>query len=178
MNCWKTVNVYREVGINRIYIISLLLGLLSFIFLYIPFSIVHQSNDFKDHGLFPLLFGLALLPLVHKLMHIVPLIIANRKVKLKWQLKMGMLPVFFLSTKTKMSKQTSIITLLAPTLFITIPGLVSSYLFADYFAYFLILTAINIGLSFTDYIYVAKLLRAPKKCIVENDDDGYDILVN
>ncbi|MDL4842754.1 DUF3267 domain-containing protein [Aquibacillus rhizosphaerae] len=178
MNCWKTVNVNREVGINRIYLISLLLGLLSFIFLYIPFSIIHQSNNFKDHGIFPLLIGLALLPLVHKLTHILPLILTNKKVKIKWRLKSKFFPVFFLSTKTKMSKQTSIFTLLAPTLFLTIPGLISSYLFVDYFAYFLIFTAVNIGLSFTDFIYASKFLSAPRKCIVENDDDGYDILVH
>ncbi|WP_272446343.1 DUF3267 domain-containing protein [Aquibacillus salsiterrae] len=177
MNCWKTINVTREFGVNRIYVVSLLLGMLSFIFLYLPFSIINQTHELKDHGFIPLVVGLALLPLVHNLMHILPLFLVNRRLKIKWQFKKGIIPIISNLSKSKMSKYTTVFSLLAPTLFLTVPGLISSYLFVDYYAYFLIFTAFNIGLSFTDFLYIQHLLRAPRKCIVENDQDGYDILV-
>lgn len=178
MNCWKTVNVTREVGTNRINLISFLLGLLSFIVLFLPFSIIHQSNNMKDHGIFPLLIGLALLPIAHKLMHILPLILTNKRLKLKWHFIKGLIPICTLLTQTKTSKQITIFFLLAPTIFLTVPGLIASYLFPNYFAYCLIFTAFNIGLSYTDFLYAIRLIKAPKKCIVENAKDGYDILVN
>ncbi|WP_246050122.1 DUF3267 domain-containing protein [Aquibacillus sediminis] len=177
MNCWKTINLTREFGINRIYLISSILGLLSFVFLYLPFSIIHQSAELKDHGLLPLLVGLILLPMIHKLMHILPLILAHKSIKLKCQMSKGIFPILTILKKTKMSKKTSIFTLLGPTLFITVPGLISSYLFVEYYAYFILFISVNIGLSFTDFIYIGKLCKAPKKCVIENAKDGYDILV-
>ncbi|WP_186579168.1 DUF3267 domain-containing protein [Aquibacillus kalidii] len=177
MNCWKTINVTRQVGINRIYLFSLIMLLLSFIFLYLPFSIIHQSHDIRDHGMFPLIIGLILLPLAHKLMHILPLLLVNRRIKFKCSMKNSFIPNISLLSRAKMSKNMVCFVLLAPTLFLTIPGLISSYLFADYYVYFLIFTSFNIGLSFTDFLYTKHLLEAPKKCIIENAGDGYDILV-
>ncbi|WP_240795539.1 DUF3267 domain-containing protein [Aquibacillus halophilus] len=178
MNCWKTVNITREFGLNRIYLISLLTGLLSFIFLYLPYSIVHQTIELKDHGLVPLLISLLLLPMFHKLTHVLPVFLINKRLKINWRFKIGIFPTFLFTTKTKMSKRTSIFILLAPTVLITVPGLFSSYLFADYYAYFVLFTAVNIGLSFTDFLYTKQLLKAPKKCVIENAKDGYDILVS
>ncbi len=177
MNCWKTVNLEREVGINRIYIFSFLNGFLSFIFLFIPFSIFHQTSNMKDHGIFPFIVSLILLPFAHKLFHYVPLLLTNRSFKIKWRINKRKFPMISILSTAKMSKLTSIISLLSPTLFITLPCLIASYLFPNYFAYFLIYASINIGLSSTDYIYMIRFLRAPKKCIVENDGSSYDILI-
>ncbi|GGM25506.1 putative membrane protein YhaJ [Paraliobacillus quinghaiensis] len=178
MNCWKTVNVQREIGINRIYLISFLVGLLSFILLYLPFSIVHQTSNVKDHGIFPLLIGLLLLPVVHKFVHFIPLLLTNRTFKFNCRLHKKTFPIIKVLLRAKMSKRTSIITLLAPTIFLTIPGLVASYFFGEYFVYFLIISAVNIGLSYTDFIYTGQFIRAPRKCIVVNDGTGYDILIS
>ncbi|WP_407272878.1 DUF3267 domain-containing protein [Radiobacillus sp. PE A8.2] len=177
MNCWKTVNVSREFGHNRIYIISLILGLLSFIFLYLPFSMIHHSNSFQDHGVLPLLLGMLALPMMHKMMHILPLIIGNKKIKVKMRMRMRCIPIFSYLTKSKMSKRMSVLALLAPTIFITIPGLIASYIFVEYYAYIILFTSINIGLSFTDFIYAIHMMKAPRKCIIENAKDGYDILI-
>ncbi|CQR47046.1 hypothetical protein BN1058_01335 [Paraliobacillus sp. PM-2] len=177
MNCWKSVNVQREVGINRIYILSFLIGFLSFIFLFIPFSIIHQTSNMKDHGIFPLILSLILLPFVHKLAHFIPLLLTNRTFKLKCRINKRKFPIISLLSTVKMSKRTSIITLLAPTIIITMPCLIASYLFPNYFAYFVIFASVNIGLSSTDFLYMNRFLRAPRKCIVENDGSGYDILI-
>lgn len=177
LNCWKTVNIHREVGINRIYIFSFLVGFLSFIFLYLPFSIIHQTSNVNDHGIFPLVIGLLILPFIHKLTHIIPLVLTNRTFKIKCRINKRKFPLISILSTVKMSKQATIITLFTPTVFITIPCLIASYLFPSSFAYFLIIASMNIGLSFTDFIYMSRFIRAPKKCIVENDGTGYDILI-
>lgn len=177
MNCWKSVNVQREVGMNRIYLLSFLVGVLSFIFLFLPFAAIHQGYTLKDQGIFPLLIGLTLLPIVHKIVHFIPLLVTKRTFKLKCRFNKMKFPIISVLSKASMSKRTSIITLLAPTVFLTLPGLIASYLYIDYFAYFLIFSSVNIGISYTDFIYTGKFIRAPRKCIVENDGTGYDILV-
>ncbi|MDC3425625.1 DUF3267 domain-containing protein [Aquibacillus sp. 3ASR75-11] len=178
MNCWKTVNVSREFGLNRIYMISFLLGLLSFVFLYLPLSMIHQSSNQQEYGLLPLLLGLLLLPALHKLMHIVPLILANKRLKIKWKIKMGLLPIFSYRSKSRLSKKTSVLSLLAPTMLITLPGLVTSFVYPDYFAYILLFSCVNIGMSFTDYLYAYHVIKAPRRCIIENANDEFDILIS
>lgn len=177
MNCWKTINLSKEYGTHRIYLVSLLTGLLSFIFLYLAFSMIHQPETFKDHGLLPLLLGTAAIPALHKLTHIVPLLLIKKRVKINWKRSFRFFPSLSFLTKSKMSKPTSLIILLAPTFFLTLPGVVASYFFGEYFAYFLIVTAFNIGYSSTDFLYIYQMLKAPKRCVVENAKDGYDILV-
>ncbi|WP_077623136.1 DUF3267 domain-containing protein [Sediminibacillus massiliensis] len=178
MNCWKTINLNRQFGLNRIYLLSLLVGMLSFIFLFLVFSMVHQTGNVQDHGLLPLLIGLLVLPTVHKLMHILPLILTNKRVKIKWKINNRIFPTFSFRTKSRMSKQTSLFILLAPAVLITVPGIISSYLFIDYYVYFLIFSSVNLGLSFTDFLYANQVVRAPRKCLIENAKDGYDILIN
>lgn len=177
MNCWKTVNLSREYGANRIYLVSLLNGMLSFIILYLAFSMIHQPGTFKDHGLFPLLLGIAALPALHKLIHILTLISIKKRVKIRLKKKFGFIPSLSFLTKSKMSKSTSLAVLLAPTFCLTVVGILSSYFFAEYYVYFLIFTAVNVGCSSTDYLYIHQMLKAPKRCVIENARDGYDILV-
>ncbi|QDP39721.1 DUF3267 domain-containing protein [Radiobacillus deserti] len=178
MNCWKSINLSKEFGSNRIYLISMIVGLLSFIILYLPFSIIHHSSNVKDYGLFPLLFGLLILPLAHKVAHLVPLLVMNKKIKIKWKNKKKNLPNFSFRTHGKMSKNTSLFVLLSPTVLITIPCIVGGYFIPDFFAYFVLFAAINITFSLEDFLYAAYLVKAPKRCVIDNAQDGYDILIN
>ncbi|UFU00484.1 DUF3267 domain-containing protein [Radiobacillus kanasensis] len=178
MNCWKSINISKDFGNNRIYLISMIMGLLSFIILYLPLSIIHDSSNVRDYGLFPLLFGLLILPLAHKVTHLIPLLIMNKKIKVKWKNKKKNLPNFSFRTHGKMSKSTSLFVLLSPTVMITFPCIVGSYFIADFFAYFLLFAAINIAFSLEDFLYTAHLIKAPRKCMIENAQDGYDILIS
>lgn len=177
MNCWKSFNISKEVGLNRVYMISLLLGITSFIFLYLPYSMIHSSHRTQDHGMLPITIALFLLPAIHRLMHIIPLILLNKRVQVYWKFKKGILPSFDYRTLSGLSKGTSITKALAPTLLLTVPGLVSSYAFPSYFPYILLFTSVNIGLSFTDFLCVKQFIKAPKKCVIENAKDDYDILI-
>ncbi|MBM7554127.1 DUF3267 domain-containing protein [Thalassobacillus pellis] len=177
MNCWKTVNITKDFGNNRVYLISFLTGLMAFLILYLAFSMMHLTHDVKDHGFIPLLIILFFLPSIHRMMHLLPLILLYKRLKVKWKMNKWLLPTFAYRCQSKLSKQTSIFMAFAPTLFLTLPGIAMSYIFPNYFAYFVIFTAVNIGLSFTDFLYLNQFLRAPRKCIIENAKDGYDILI-
>lgn len=177
MNCWKTINLSREYGTNRIYLVSLFTGVLSFVVLYLAFSMVHGSGVFKDHGLLPLLIGIIAIPACHKLAHTLSLMFIKKRIKVSQKRRLGFIPTLSFATKAKMSKPASLFILLAPSFFLTLPGIAASYFFAEYYVYFLIFTAINIGYSSTDFLYIYQMLKAPRRCVIENAKDGYDILV-
>ncbi len=177
MNCWKSINITKEFGSNRVYLMSLLTGLLSFLLLYIPFSMIHGTHSMKDHGFLPLLIVLFFLPSMHRLMHIVPLVLFYKRLKVKFRFRGRMVPTFSYQCKSKLSKQTSIVMALAPTLLMTLPALFMACVFPNYYAYFVLFAAMNIGLSFTDYLYLNQFARAPRRCIIENAKEGYDILI-
>ncbi|MFC0523494.1 DUF3267 domain-containing protein [Pontibacillus salicampi] len=178
LSCWKSFNITKEFGSDRIYLMSLILGTLSFIFLYLPASMYHQNHTMEEYGLLPITVALFMLPAVHKLMHLLPLVLLNKRLRIRWKLKRGIFPTFSYRTQASLSKGTSILMALTPTLFLTIPGLVTSYMFPSYFAYIILFTSVNIALSFTDFLCVRQFLLAPKKCIIENAKDGYDILIH
>ncbi|MBT2218216.1 DUF3267 domain-containing protein [Virgibacillus dakarensis] len=177
MNCWKSINFKKEFGLTRIYTISFLISLLTFIFLYVPLSIIHGTTSVNESGI--ILFGIAfiLLPAIHSFMHILPLIMTNKRAKTSDKAKKVMLPNLMYYPKSYLSKQLSLMVALAPTLFITIPGIVASYLFVDYYVYILLFTAFHIGISFSDFLYVIHITKAPKKALIENENDGFTILV-
>ncbi|MBB6454669.1 multisubunit Na+/H+ antiporter MnhE subunit [Salirhabdus euzebyi] len=176
-NCWKTVNITRELGQGRIYIMSCLIGLFAFILLFLPYSILHQHTPIKDLGFGALLIILVLLPTLHKMTHVLPLVLLNKRMRVRWQLEMGFIPTISYQTKTQLSKGNSIFMWLSPTIFLTIPGLVVGFVTPTYYPYIIVFTAMNIGMSFKDFLYIKQFIYAPKKCIIENAKDGYDILV-
>ncbi|MRG86920.1 DUF3267 domain-containing protein [Salinibacillus xinjiangensis] len=176
-NCWKTVNISREIGQGRIYIMSSFMALLAFILLFLPYSIYHHNVLIKDHGLLPLIITLLTLPLVHKLTHVIPLILCYRRIKVHLHLTMGFIPTLTCKLRSFLSKKTTMFMWLGPTLFLTIPGIVAAIVLPSYYPYILLYTAINIGLSFKDFVYIKQIVNAPKKCLIEEAKDGYDILI-
>ncbi|WP_188455219.1 DUF3267 domain-containing protein [Virgibacillus oceani] len=177
MNCWKSININKEFGMNRIYISSFLSGLMTFVFLYVPFSIIHGSTNVNEFGIFPFTAALILLPVIHTFMHILPLIMLKKRSKFNYRLKNKIKPSFTYYPNAYLSKPVSLLVALAPTLFITVPGLIASYLFQDFYVYILLFTSIHIGFSFMDFLYVIHIVKAPKKAFIENGKGGFDILV-
>lgn len=177
MNCWKSINFTKEFGINRLYFLSFLIGLLSFIFLFIPFSSIHGTTHVNEFGIVPFLGLVILLPTIHSFMHILPLIMMNKRTKINFNFKKSILPTCKYHAKTFLSKPMSLMVASAPTLFVTVPGIVASLVFADYYVYILLLTAIHIGSSFTDFLYIMHISKAPKRAYIESENEGFAILV-
>lgn len=177
MNCWKSVNLVKEFGYNRLFLVSFLIGLLTFIVLYVPASIIHGTSHVKESGFLPFVIALLLLPTLHSLTHILPLIIMNKRVKVIYKTKKWIVPVFSYNTKYHLTKKASLIVAIAPTIFLTVPSMTASYISKDYYVYYLLFTAVHIGISFLDLLYINHIIKAPKKAFIENRNDEFDILI-
>lgn len=177
MNCWKSINLVKEFGYNRLLIVSFLVGLLAFIVLFVPISITHGTNHVNQSGLLPFALSILFLPTVHSLTHILPLIIMKKRIKVLYKTKSWIIPVFNYYTKYHLTKKASLLVTIAPTLLITIPAIVASWVYADYYVYILLFTAVHIGISFLDILYVSYIIKAPKRAYIENSNNGFDILI-
>lgn len=177
MNCWKSINLVKEFGYNRLLLVSFLIGLLAFIVLFVPVSIAHSGEHVKQSGILPFVVSLVLLPTIHSLTHILPLIIMNKRIKVVYKTKTWLLPVFNYYTKYHLTKKASLFVTLAPTFLITIPAITASWVFAGYYVYILLFTAVHIGISFLDILYASYIIKAPRSAYIENSNDGFDILL-
>ena len=177
MKCWKSINFTKEFGHFRLQLISFLIGMLAFIFLFVPISILKGGSDVNEAAFLPLVIALLLLPTVHSLMHILPLIVMNKRLKIYYNMKSKFLPVFNYYTQNHLTKKASLLVVLAPSILITVPGIITSYLFAEVYVFILLFTCVHIGISFIDFLYVIHILKAPKRAYIENVNDGIDILL-
>ncbi|MDQ0351668.1 magnesium-transporting ATPase (P-type) [Alkalibacillus filiformis] len=177
MTCWKTLNISREYGQHRLTILSIFLGIISFIVLYIPFSILHQNAILHDPALWQVMLGLLTLPILHKLAHAFPITFTSKEFKLKWYFKYRYIPLLKLKVRSSLSKRTSIIMMLAPTVVITVPLLIGATVFPMFYPILIVFASIHIGISLTDWLILSFFIKAPKKCIVEKTKNNYDILV-
>ncbi|WP_236687185.1 DUF3267 domain-containing protein [Ornithinibacillus californiensis] len=176
MNCWKSININKQYGKRWVNLISCFTALVTFILLYVPFSMLHQGNTVSDSGITLFLIAIILLPTLHSLLHILPLIMINRRINLIINRKKA-LPIFTFHTDAHIKKYAYILSALAPTIVITVPGILASILFPSIHVYFLLITSLNIGLSFLDFLIIRHILRAPKHSFVEKDEEGFDILL-
>ncbi|RYG72859.1 DUF3267 domain-containing protein [Lentibacillus lipolyticus] len=177
MNCLKIINLNKQYGLNRLYLQSFLTGLLAFVFLYVPISIKHGMADLDESGIFPLLTAILFMPFIHVFMHMLPLIMINKQARLIYKQN----TIFFSNinyyTKKYVSKKASLLAAVSPTLLITVPGVMAAYFFSDYYVYFLIFTSIHIGMTFTDFLYILYISKAPKGAYIENSNNEIAILV-
>ncbi|RDW18186.1 hypothetical protein CWR48_11400 [Oceanobacillus arenosus] len=177
MNCWKSVSSTKEFGHNRLFISSSLVAILTFMLLYVPYSIIHGVHYVDEAGTIPFIITLCMLPLLHMSMHILPLIVMKKRVKLTFnQSKVIGLPINYY-VKSFLTKKTAIIVAISPTIFLTLPGLISSFYFSDYYVYILLVTCLHIGISFIDFWYIKQIIQAPKTAYIEKGHDGLDILM-
>ncbi|SHG66856.1 DUF3267 domain-containing protein [Ornithinibacillus halophilus] len=177
MNCWKSINLEKEYGRQWLKYISFLISLLTFITLYVPFSIIHGETNTNDSGIVYFIIALITLPILHTLSHMMPLIIAKKPVKMVFHKNRNRTPVLTYCTNAHISKTMSLLVAIAPTFFITLPGIMMSWLVVDYYVYTLILTSIHVGMTYVDFLYIHHIAKAPKKSFVENGNNGFDILL-
>jgi Putative zincin peptidase len=136
----------------------------------------HEGKPVHDSGIMLFVLAIILLPTLHSLMHILPLFVLNKRIKLICIRKKA-LPILTFYTDSHVSKYASILSAITPTITITIPGIIMALLFPSLYVYLLIATAINIAMTVIDFLYIRHLIRAPRNAYIENGDDGFDILL-
>jgi hypothetical protein len=177
LNCWKTVNLSRDIGLHRIVIFSILTTIFSFIAIYLLMSLLFTNVPLKSDGLTFFILAFLLVVPFHKMCHIFPAFVSFKKIKvmIHWKYLFPLIDTKFCQS---LPRWLAIVTIMSPTLVITLPLLLLGVEFPQYMHYFTILAAYNIGLSITDFIFLSLLLKAPKKSLVENFKGGCDILIH
>jgi hypothetical protein len=176
MNCWKTINLSKDVGSHRMIFISMLTMIFVFILTYLPINLLLPKDHLNDeHFLLFVLLLISMIP-IHKLLHAFPLILSGCRVSLKIKCYY-MLPILQIRTCHGINKRTMILSLLSPFLICTSVFLFCSPYFPAYVHYLCIALAFQIGLCVPDFIFIKHIISAPKTCFIEEYEDGYEVLV-
>lgn len=178
MTCWKTINLSREYGFHRIVIVSLLTTLITFILLYLPLNLVYSNIPLTEDGLVLFVLTLFIIFPIHKLLHSFPLLVLRKQVKISIERTIFSLPIISVRPKCMLSKPLIITVLITP--FVSVTGLMlyGCALFPQYIHYFAIITAVHLGFCVSDFILLKQIIKAPRSCIVEEIENGYDVLIN
>lgn len=154
----------------------MLLTLLYFIAFYLVFSLLYPTTKHAIVPILPFLGSLAVLFPIHKIIHWLPLTLAGLKATMKFE-KGALLPLMRCETCSPISRNLFLIAALSPAVSITAAAITASIYMPTYVSFFSILAAINLGFSFSDFLYASQVLRAPKNAYVEDRSEGFHILI-
>jgi hypothetical protein len=176
MNCWKTINISRQYGSQRLFLLSSLTMLFSFIILYVPVTYLSVSPLKSNYFIF-LIVSIACMYPMHKLFHYLPIAHLGNRVKKKVVMD-GFLPIIHIRVSEPIRKWNFLLALFAP--FIGIGLMISAGIIflPSYSHYFTILLAYHIGLCVSDFICAQNVLFAPNGSYIEENDEGFEILIN
>lgn len=177
MNCWKTINISKQYGSQRLFILSLLTTLLTFIILYVSVTYLFMSTSLYDNYFYLLLIAIWLMHPLHKFIHLLPLLHLGERVKKTISFKYILFPIINIRIHDPIPKWLFFITLFAPLFGISVLLITGFILYPHYVHYLTILLAYHIGLCVPDFINAKNALFAPKNSFIEENDDGFEILV-
>ncbi|WP_456276029.1 DUF3267 domain-containing protein [Bacillus sp. AK128] len=177
MTCWKTINLSKDYGFQRLIFLSFLISILAFIMLYLSLQLFFHSKPLEDNGLLYVLVAALLLVPGHQIIHIIALKLVGKKVKTKI-VRRGLFPIITIKHCELLSKPLALLTILAPLTLFTFLLTVFSMMYPVYIHYVSILMAINIGICVSDIVYSYHIVKAPRKCMLEENNGGYDIILH
>jgi hypothetical protein len=179
MNCLKFINLNRQYGSQRLFIVSALAGLVFFLGAYSAFQLAFPQTKSIDMVAIPLLLSLVFVLPFHKLFHCLPLWMIGRKANLILKKKsLGIFPMIYCQFSKEITRNLMMLLVLFPFLGITGICLIGAVLFPAIMPVFITFAAVNIALSSIDLLYFFYLARAPKNSFIENSNEGFTILVH
>ncbi|MFC7372859.1 DUF3267 domain-containing protein [Fictibacillus iocasae] len=177
MNCWKSINIKKNIGTQRLFILSVFAGLAFFMFFYDLFLLLYSDSEMVEAGGWPFVFAAAAALPLHKLAHCLPLWLTGVPAKLVYKKASGF-PSIHCHFKQALTIKVMKLSVLSPFILITSACLAGAYTWPVYMPFFITFAAVNIGLCISDFIYYSCLLSAPKEAMVEDHDvNGFFILV-
>jgi hypothetical protein len=166
----------KEYGNLRLALLSIIFMVTYFTLFYLMFSTFQRNESFVEFGLFSFIFALFFIVPIHKLLHILPLWLTKKKVKIKFT-KINFVPMITFSVEENVPRNITIFSVIFPFLLITILSLNGAIYFPQFLHYFAIFSAIHAGLCMTDLLYLIQLIKAPKHSYIDNNETGLDILI-
>lgn len=176
MHCWKTINLKKQYGFDRLFMISALFGIAVFMASYIGLAIVYATPLSDQYFLFFIVALLAIYPL-HKILHFLPLIGCHKSLKFIIRKQMKVCPAFSLHVNEPVPKIRFLLSLATPFLVLNTVIVSLSIAMPEFSHYFAMLLAYHCALCLTDIIYLRNLARSPKYALIEETDTGFEILV-
>jgi hypothetical protein len=177
MNYLKTINLSKQFGQIRIWTLSSITALLTFIIFYVSATHIWKPS-LNDQYFYFLLIGLWLLYPFHTILHLLPLIPIYHKVNKSISFKYYVFPMIELKIVKPISKWLFLLSLLTPFIVINTLLVTACYFFNSYVHYFIILLSYHVGLCVSDFIWTKYVLYAPYSAYIEESDYGFEILIN
>lgn len=177
VNCLKSIQFKKEFGISYLRSLAIILSLTSFITFYLILSVFHGSHTVEDTGIFIFLIAMPLLPLLHMIFHLLPLMILRKGTKFILFKDKHQIPILTYNIQSYLTKRVSLIKALSPTLLITLPTIIASFYFSNYYVFIALLASLHLGISLRDFIFIHYIIKAPKKALIEVSSDGFSVLL-
>lgn len=176
MRCWKTINVKKHYGLSRLFLLSSILMIAVFIISYIPFELTRETGRSDAFFLLFLVMVVLLYP-AHKALHFAVLWKYRSRIRLVVNRDMPFFPLFLLRICEPIPKKRFAISLMAPFFILNPLFIGGGVLFPSFSHYFTALLAFHSGICLIDFVYFKNLSRSPKASYIEENDEGYEILV-
>ncbi|MDN7243459.1 DUF3267 domain-containing protein [Planococcus sp. N028] len=176
MHCWKTINVKKQYGFDRLFMMSALIGIGVFISFYTTLNIIY-SDPLSDNYFLPFILAILGVYPLHKLCHFLPLFGCRRCIRFILKKQMVLMPIITLKIAEPVAKKHFILTLVTPFLLINSAIIILSVLMPAFSHYFAMLLAYHCSLCVPDLVYMRNLARSPKHALIEETDTGFEILV-
>lgn len=151
--------------------------LFTFIILYIPLTYFLLPTSYYDNHFFVFVFLLTIMHPIHKLLHYLPLAHLGLKVRKKVEWKFFLYPIIEIKVTEPISKKLFLVSLFMPVTMITVLFIIACFLLPNYVHYLTMLMAFHIGLSVPDFIFGKNILTAPRRAYIEENEDGFEILI-
>ena len=176
MHCIKTINVERDIGSTRFFLLSSIVFFVVFCLAYISTSF-NYPHFHRAHYLPLFLMSLLLLYPIHKLFHLVLFWIFRKPFQLKLVRKYYVVPVIHAEISDIVSKRLYSWALILPFLCLNSIFISGAIFVPAYAHYFSILLALHCSICLVDLLFLIQIMRAPKHSFIEETAKGYEILI-
>lgn len=177
MNCLKSIRFVRDFGTVRLAMVSLS-AIPIFFVLFEAFGLnIHPNIQLNPFRLPIFLVSILSVYPLHKIFHCLPIWASGKKASLSIELNKNRFPVLFCHIKSPVSRNLAIICIGFPIVAISLLSLIAVFLNPDYLHYFSSVGSLNFGLSMSDCLYISYIMKAPSQTYVEDNRDGFHILV-
>ncbi|MBM7643813.1 putative flippase GtrA [Scopulibacillus daqui] len=178
MNCWKTFNIGKDFGTIRLNVLSLMGMIIFFIVYYLLFiDLTHVERLSSFNPIIFLITIIFILP-VHKLIHCLSARVVGKKATLSFGwFNYEIIPSIHCNIPGTLSKRRSLLVIASPAVVITLGMVILTIVYPQHLHYFSLISAINFGISISDFVYLNNLIKAPANAFIEDGPDGCRILV-